>query len=192
MSTMKNTLVVSLALNLMLTSSVVSFADTTSKHDKLVVLMDILGIKEHLDQQIMLSREQSKQVTDQMFGLLKAKLSSMNQQEIERLQAAGEIFMKACEPAWTVDEAVSHWVQMYGEHVSEQELDQILLFYRSAAGQKDIEATKAVLPKWTGYFSKIDQKRLEEHMDIFMGEMDEIFAAAKSRRAKEESVSMKK
>jgi hypothetical protein len=46
---------------------------------------------------------------------------------------------------------VRAWGRFYSENMTETELDAILAFYRSPAGQKDVSATLAALPRFQHY-----------------------------------------
>ncbi|MBK8816545.1 MAG: DUF2059 domain-containing protein [Methylococcaceae bacterium] len=53
---------------------------------------------------------------------------------------------------WTAEEIVSVWSKYYGSKFTDSELDQLIAFYLSDIGQKDVQASKTAENEVTQYF----------------------------------------
>jgi hypothetical protein len=60
-------------------------------------------------------------------------------------------FLHAIDGRFDQEEAVRAWGRFYAESLTETDLDAILAYYRTAAGQKDVRASRAALPQLQHY-----------------------------------------
>jgi Uncharacterized protein conserved in bacteria (DUF2059) len=67
--------------------------------------------------------------------------------ELARLKGVPQMIQNSADR----DDAVQAWGRFYLQGLTDQELDAILAFYRSAAGQKDLLASQAALPQLQQY-----------------------------------------
>jgi len=67
------------------------------------------------------------------------------------IEAASQRFLREVENGFDQDDAVRAWGRFYSQGLTEQELDAILTYYRSPAGQKDVSASQAALPQFQKY-----------------------------------------
>jgi hypothetical protein len=72
--------------------------------------------------------------------------------------------------------SVDLYGKLYGATVTEEELDEILRFYRSPIGQKDVAASHAALPEWTAFMAEKNREVLDRNMKTFLRDLDRIVA----------------
>src|SRR5205085_9458105 len=77
-------------------------------------------------------------------------------------------------PSWTTEEAVAMYAKLYGEGVTEDELDKILEFYRSPLGQKDVAASHNAGPKWRAFLLQKNQEVFQKNYQVFLADLKRI------------------
>jgi hypothetical protein len=86
-------------------------------------------------------------MTDKML----AQFPNIPPEKRTALDAAAQRFLSDVENGFDQDDAVRAWGRFYSQGLTEQELDAILAYYRSPAGQKDVRASQAALPQFQKY-----------------------------------------
>lgn len=71
-------------------------------------------------------------------------------------------------------ESIDIWVRHYGEHVTEAELNQIVAYYRSPVGQKDVVAQGLAGERWTAFILERNNKALEAATKGFFEQLNGI------------------
>ena len=67
------------------------------------------------------------------------------------VEAASLQFLHEVDSSFDRDDAVQAWARFYAQGLTEKELDAILAYYRSPAGQADVRASQAALPQFQKY-----------------------------------------
>lgn len=168
-----------LATFLLLMISVSAWADQRSKEAKLNQLMELQGLTEMIEQQQAYCQEQARAVGPKLIAEFKKQLPELSPEVLSEVDAAFTAFVDAAKPTWTVAEATSEWGRYYGEQVTEQELDQIISFYRSPIGQKDILATRKAMPSWSAFFAERNEPVLQSAMNAYIERLKAIVQNAK-------------
>ncbi len=70
----------------------------------------------------------------------------------DRFNEASNKFIEKLQGKWTAEEIVSVWSKYYGSKFTDSELDQLIAFYLSDIGQKDVQASKTAENEVTQYF----------------------------------------
>nr|WP_300309417.1 DUF2059 domain-containing protein [Halomonas sp.] len=73
---------------------------------------------------------------------------------MEKFEAAYQDAVSKLAPQWTTQEVASAWGDYYGKNISDEELAQILAFYQSPAGQKDVAATRQAMQELSQHFTE--------------------------------------
>ncbi len=150
-------------------------ADDASKHAKLVELMKLEGLDEVLERQRGACRKQAQEVGPQMLDQMMKGLSlSRDDPHVQRMNAAYLRFLEASEPSWTADEAVDLYAKLYGAHVTEGDVDELLQFFKAPLGQKAIAASRAAIPEWTETLQKKNQEVLLKNIRAYSEELNAI------------------
>lgn len=105
------------------------------------------------EQQLTMGRQQGREQADRM---LEQMLSNLNPNEDfqKRFRAASEKFISALESPWSAKEIVSVWAQYYGAKFSDAELDELLNFYESDLGKKEVTASREALVDFSKHFAE--------------------------------------
>jgi hypothetical protein len=150
----------------------VCVADESTKEQKLVELMKLNGLYELLENQMDVGKKQAEDVGAKMMEEFRANLPGLGGSYWDQMNSAYQKFIQTCaSPAWTIDEAVKKYADLYGQNITEDELDQILVFYKSPIGQKDILASQRAVPLWTEYLGSKNMDLLQENYKTFVQEL---------------------
>lgn len=153
-----------------------------SKEDKLRELMEIQGLNETLKTtQDQVSR-QSQQVAENMLAEFKRQLGSIDEELTSEMEGAMRRFISSSSGNWSVEDATEEWITLYGKNLTSGDLDEILAYYKSTAGQKDIAATNTAVPQWSSYLQSSSQKAMDEAHRSYMDELRAIVMRHLSER----------
>ena len=149
---------------LLLASSVCVADDRT---EKVRTLMEAQGLVKMFEQQMAEGKLEGQKQAQKMLDQLMSGLNPSKEFD-KRLRLAFEEFMKALEPTWTAQDIVDVWAKAYGTHFTDQELDQLVEYYTSPLGKKDVMATQAALPDLTNHFSALSNPLLERATEKYV------------------------
>ena len=151
-------------LVLYLASSLCFAGDRT---EKVRVLMEAQGLVQVFQQQLdagrVEQRREAKQVLDQMMAQLKP-----TKEFDARFRSAFEEYLKELQVPWTAQDIVDVWARYYGAAFTDHELDQLVAYYTSPLGKKDVMASQAAVPKFTRHFRELSQPLLERATKNFI------------------------
>jgi len=168
---------------LLLTTSY-AFADDASKTAKLKELAKIQGLEEIIERQKSYSQEQVKIIAPKMLKEAKTQFPGLKKATLAALENAYHKFLNASKPTWTTEDAVKAWSIYYGLHVTEEELDSILAFYKSPIGQKDAEAAKIAMQQWAIFIIEKNNATLEKAAQAYISELRAIIKAEARKRSR--------
>jgi hypothetical protein len=133
---------------LALLSSACLSADRT---DKVRELMEAQGLLQMFERQMQTGKAEARQREEQMLTQFTAQLKPTK--ECDTLfRAAFEDSRKALEAPWTAQDIVDVWANVFGSRFTDEELDQLLAFYTSPLGKKEVMASQQALPELTTHF----------------------------------------
>ncbi|MET1080495.1 MAG: DUF2059 domain-containing protein [Pseudomonas sp.] len=145
-----------------------TFAD--AKSEKIGELMKAQGLLETWTQQIELGKKYNKKTSTDAIEQVLSKLNPSDEFK-KRLRIAADTFIKKTEAPWTPEKIVDVWAGFYGPEFTETELDQLIAFYRSPLGQKDIRASRKAVDNFSKYFQEASQPILEKATSDFVEEL---------------------
>lgn len=156
-----------------------SRADDTTKRAKVQEMFDVIHMDRLMSQTMDAVMKQMTTMTDQMIGsdLSPEKKAKMAAFQARVLQAIEEqVGWKAMEPAL---------VTLYAQTYTEDELDAILVFYKSPAGRSMLEK----MPQLTAQSMQLSQQRLvamqpqlKQMIDEFAKDMDQTSTQTSAER----------
>lgn len=162
-------------------------ADELAKEQKLVELMKLNGLYELLENQMEVGKKQAEDVGPKMMEEFRANLPGLGEKYWAQMNSAYQEFIQTCStPAWSIDEAVKTYADLYGQNITEDELDQILDFYKSPIGQKDILASQKAVPLWSEYLGRKNMDLLQENSKIFVQELKRLALEYKKSKQNKE------
>ena len=133
------------------------------------------------EQQMAEGKLQGKKQAQTMMDQLMSGLNPSKEFDT-RLRLAFEEFMKALEPTWTAHDIVDVWAKAYGAHFTDQELDQLVEYYTSALGKKDVIASQVALPELTNHFSALSNPLVERATEQYIQRLQLIVKECKCRK----------
>ena len=167
---------------IVLASSRPLFADDASKRAKLSELMTLQGREGIAEQQLQVHKKQTVDLASQALEQYRKDLKLVDDDPYYmRMVAAYQRFVEVSLPPWTAVEATNLYADLMAEHLSEADVDALLEFYKSSAGQRATEAAKRVGPQWQEILGKKAQEKVMGHYKEFQAEMVKI---AEEREAK--------
>jgi hypothetical protein len=122
-----------------------------SRSAKITELVRLQGLARMLEQSKAVGREAATQTVRTMTDKTVAQLPDLPREKRMAIEAASQRFLSEVDSGFDQDDAVRAWGQFYSQGLTEQELDAILAYYRSPAGQKDVRASQAALPQFQQY-----------------------------------------
>jgi hypothetical protein len=122
-----------------------------SKSAKITELVRLQGLARMLEQFKAAGREAATQTVRTMTDKTVAQFPDIPREKRTAIEAASQQFLSEVDGGFDQDDALRAWGQFYSQGLTEQELDAILAYYRSPAGQKDVRASQAALPQFQQY-----------------------------------------
>lgn len=148
-----------------------AFANEASKRAKIVQLAKAQGLEQMFQQQL----EQAKASTVAMSGDIVDKMFKDSGLEASPDDPkARQILVRFAEKAsmiHTAKEYVDIWSRSYGQEMSEADIDQMLIYYRSPLGRRDMRATQTAMTAFTDVIGKESQVRLSALTENMMNEL---------------------
>lgn len=167
---------------LLIVSTSSAFADDATKSDKLKELVKLQGLYEMVEQQKKYSQDQSNSIGSKMLEQLQKQLSEQDLSVGAPIEKAYQRFLVMVKPTWTIEEAVTEFERLYGLNVTENEIDKIISYYKSPAGQKDVQATKNVMPLWSKFFADKNNEVIEKATQAYFSELDALVESDKKKQ----------
>ena len=138
--------------------------------EKIKTLMDALGLVDMFSQQIEFGRAQNEQIGRQALDQM---LSQLNPSEEfrKRFSDATNNYINKLETPWSAEEIVDIWAGYYGPNFTDEELDQLIEFYTSEIGKKDVAISKQTMTKFSEHLQKVSQPIFEDAITEYIEEL---------------------
>lgn len=150
-----------------------SSVSADDRADKIKSLMEAQGLIELFEQQLEMGKAQGEQAGQQMMSQIISQLKP-NEVFREEFQHAFTTFMSKLESPWGAEEIVSVWSQYYGSQFSNTELDELLKFYNSKIGQKEVKASKSAMQDFTNHFQKLGEPIMQTAVQEYIAELKQL------------------
>jgi len=147
-----------------------SIAYSGQREEKIEILMKAQGLLEMWQQQIDYGKTEGKKQAKMMIDQMLSQLNP-NEEFKKRFEEAFMNFINKLQDNWTAQQIVDIWGKYYGPHFSDKELDELIAFYTSEIGQKDIKSTKSALMEFTVHFQKEGQSIMENATKEYIQEL---------------------
>lgn len=152
-------------------ASASSFA--ADRTQKIQALMDALGLVSMFEQQLALGREQAEQQGQQILNQFMTTVKATPDFE-NRFRGAFDKYLVALQNPHTAEEIVDVWAKYYGAHFTDQELDDLLAFYMSPLGKKDVAASHKALTDFSNHFIAESKGMVEKSTNEFISELQSV------------------
>jgi hypothetical protein len=137
--------------SLLLMSTICVAADRNSKIQALVEAQGLLGM---FEQQIAQAKQQARNQANQVFDQILSGPKKPPPEVVSRLKKAADDFVAAVATPWTAQEIVDAWATSYGAQFSDEELEQLTVFYTSPLGRKDVRVSQEAMQNITQSFAE--------------------------------------
>lgn len=145
-----------------------TFAD--GKSEKIEDLMKALGLVNTWTQQIEQGKIYNRKISSKILDQIVSQLNP-NEEFQQKFKKASDNFITKTESPWSPEKIVEVWASYYGPEFTEDELDQLIAFYTSPLGQKDIRVTRGSMEKCSKHFQEAGQPILEKATAEYIQEM---------------------
>jgi hypothetical protein len=140
-------------------------------------IVEVQGVNKMFEEQYVQQRDamtaQAKQIYTQI-------VTDGGEKESEKSREVFMRLMRKSSEMISVSEMTNRWISHYGTNLSEQDLKDILTYYKTEIGQKDIAATQAAMKPFTAWLLLESQKRGEQLMAEFIKEMENLYKSSGS------------
>ena len=151
----------SLAFVLVLILATAASAAGDVRQQKLDELMRTIKLQDMIEQQIAQSRVSYVAFGKKMFAQFQDQMApNADPAEKARMEAVLQRYIERAASLWKAEELAAIWSQHFGQDLSEDDLDQILAFYRSPVGPKIVAANEAANVAFTGTVNTQSQECL--------------------------------
>jgi hypothetical protein len=150
------------------------------REEKIAELVRLTGMAEMLEESRAASRAQAGQVSDQIFNQMLKEAKALSDEQRTKITAATQRFIETCVSSLDINKAVALYGQLYAAQLSDQELDQIVNYYRSPIGQKDVAAAKAAMPQWQAKLTSEQSAAMQAAIGAFTQDLRQIISESQA------------
>jgi hypothetical protein len=129
-----------------------------------------------LEQSRQAAREQAGQLSDQMLQEALKDSTALTLEQNEAIAAASRTFAQTCAESFNVEDAVSAWGKFYAANLSDEELQQILAYYTSEIGRKDVAASQGAMPQWQAHLATSSAAHMQVAIEKYVADLKRIVA----------------
>ena len=116
-------------------------SSASDRNNKINELMEALGYLDTWAQQLEMGRQYNEQLGKDMLN--KVLLGqNLTDEYKEKLQLAFNRYMEGATSFQSAEDMVELWAKIYGPNFTDEELDQLIQFYTSPLGSKDVRVTQ--------------------------------------------------
>ena len=134
------------------------FAD--DHNEKIQTLMKAQGLVQTFDRQLQLGKEYARKQAQQILNQIMSDLNPTPEYKA-KFRSASDEFIREMEAPWSGKDIVDVWAKIYGQRFTDDELDQLIVFYSSPLEQKDVVASRESLPEFNKHFVELSKPIIE-------------------------------
>jgi hypothetical protein len=170
-----------IAAFLLQTSIFAGNAVGADKNSKILFLAKIQGLYEMVNEQY----KANQTASEAYYKTEIAKINIIDPQLKKKITEALEAFViDLIKSSASTDSIVTKWAELYSKQVTEKEVDQIIKYYQSPIGQKDVLASKVAMSQWAEYIRQRDLKYQEIFTTKMQEKMNEVLNEYKASNGK--------
>jgi hypothetical protein len=127
-----------------------------------------------------IGREQTESLAEAQHALASAKIqfadvmSRLPPERRDKLDAAADRFVTAARGQWDVNQAAAVWTQAYAANLSDEDLQKIVEFSRTPAGQAQIAAERDAGNQLRAYLAQQRHATMDRALQQYMTELKAI------------------
>jgi hypothetical protein len=162
-----------LAFVLVIASATGLSAEDDVKQQKIAELVRTTKLQEMFEQQVVQSRAAYVELGKKMFAQILDDDGSADPSKKARLDGIFQRYLQRGLSLWKAEDLVAIWSQHYGQDLGNDDLDQILAFYKSPIGQKAVAANQQATAAFTAELAARSQARLREALQQLAADLRE-------------------
>ena len=156
-------------------------AHAADRGEKVRALMEAQGLLATFEQQLQLGRERANASAKQMLDQILSGLAPPPESE-QKFRDAVEEFIREVQPPWSSTEVVDTWSKLYGAEFSDEELDQLVAYYRSPLAQKEVTVSRMALAKFGAQLQERFKPVMERATSKYIERLKAIVVECNCRR----------
>ncbi|MDR3055491.1 MAG: DUF2059 domain-containing protein [Zoogloeaceae bacterium] len=146
-------------------------ADESARQAKISEIVEAQGLLQTFQQQIDQAKLQAGDIGEDLYRTLLRESGMSDEQENPKLKQVLTQYLERCSKIFTAEELTEIWSRFYGSDLSEAELDEILAFYKSPIGKKDVAASQAALVSFSQILNTESQNRMDDAIGQLMADI---------------------
>lgn len=151
-------------------------ADEASRRDKIAKIIEAQGLTQMFQQQMDESKETAGEMGKDIAKKLLSESGAPEGLQNPKVEQVLRRYMERCAAMFSARELVDTWATFYGKSLSETELDQVLAYYQSTVGRKDVLATQVAMTGFGQTMRTQGQERMNASIGQLMSELKAAFA----------------
>jgi hypothetical protein len=148
-----------------------SYADDTTRRAIINQIVEAQGLQQMFQGQLDQSKSVAGQYGRDIFNRVMNELAPGQTKPDSKMEAIFSRYLDSCASMWTAKELADAWAKHYGKGLSDQDLDQILAYYLSPAGKKDVAASQYAMVNFTRETQTESIKRMNAATDKLIAEL---------------------
>lgn len=153
----------------------VAVADETTQREKIAKIIEAQGLTLMFQQQMDASKEAAGEIGRDLAGKILKESGAPEGQQNPKVEQALRRYMERCATMISAKELVDTWATFYGKNLSDAELDQVLAYYQSPVGRKDVLATQVAMAGFSQKINTLGQERMNASIGQLMSELKTAF-----------------
>lgn len=149
--------------------------------EKVRALTEAQGLVQMFEQQLEAGKLQGRQQAQRILDQFMAQLKPTKEFEA-RFRSAAQDFHNSLENSWSAQEIVEVWAKAYGSYFTDQELDQLVLYYTSPLGKKDVLSSQEAMPELNNHFVSLSKPIIERATNDFIQRLQLIAKECRCRK----------
>ena len=148
-----------------------SYAEEAAKEAKLAELVKVTGLYETFDQQRAACKLQAESMRPQLVKQLQQSTPNASDQFWKKFDGSYQKFVEASAKVWSTGELADLYAKKLGEQLTEEELTEMLRYYKSPVGQRDVVASRKAQLEWIVALTPRTQEAFQENLHLFTEEI---------------------
>ena len=143
----------------------------TTRQLKIERIIEAQGLRQMMQQQLDQSKSAASEMGTDILTKVLAEEGLTPDQASPELKAVFQNFLEKTGAIFTAKELVDTWSQAYGSGLSDADLDNILAYYQSPTGKKEVVASQVAMQIFGRSVNAESQKRLNVLMTTFLADL---------------------
>jgi hypothetical protein len=156
-------------------------AQASDRTEKVKALMEAQGLAALFEGQKKAGEEAGMKQAEEMASKMLEGLSPPEEIKIKFKEAMLQ-FIESLKSPFSGSQIVEKWAELYGARFSEDELDQLLVFYTSPLAQKEVMVTREALPQLAAGLQGAYKPILDEAVTTYVARLKKIIEECNCRK----------